>query len=149
MYMWTNQGLGQVAPMPTPGTRGGAPTLQSCRGPLILDRFLVGDYRLRPHHYTALLTLRGLTGSDLALSIEGHTDNTGAEIMNTGLSLNRALEVQRYLSNLGVALHTEINAVGEGRPLASNATEAGRQRNRRVELRICRLVQPPPPPIYT
>jgi len=69
--------------------------------------------------------------------IEGHTDNVGSADSNFSLSQNRALSVQAFLLNHGVAgnrLRTQ--AMGEGSPVASNASATGRQQNRRVEVII-------------
>lgn len=117
---------------------------------LILDGFEVGDYRLRPHHYTPLASFVSSIGARLGanaiLLVEGHTDSSGAEIMNRGLSLSRATEVIRFLTSSGVTARMISVPRGESRPIAPNTTPDGRRRNRRVEIRICR-VPPPPPPI--
>ncbi len=74
--------------------------------------------------------------------IVGHTDSTGAELYNRQLSQRRADSVAQYLVSRGVdwqRLRSEGR--GELEPRASNATEAGRQLNRRVELLIQPVVQ--------
>jgi outer membrane protein OmpA-like peptidoglycan-associated protein len=117
----------------------------------ILDDFLVGDYRLRPSHYEKLMAIREMarlfknSGKQMSVSLEGFTDNTGKEVMNQGLSVSRAAEVQNFLARIGVGVHSAVGS-GEANPRASNATEAGRRKNRRVELRVCVLLPPPPPP---
>jgi outer membrane protein OmpA-like peptidoglycan-associated protein len=67
--------------------------------------------------------------------IEGHTDSTGGADFNQVLSQNRAAAAQTALQTRGVPPN-RITAVGKGQelPVASNATSAGRQQNRRVEL---------------
>jgi outer membrane protein OmpA-like peptidoglycan-associated protein len=69
--------------------------------------------------------------------IEGHTDNQGGRSRNRALSQDRASAVKRYLVNRGVA-PSRLTARGFGpdRPAGSNATEAGREANRRVEFTI-------------
>jgi OOP family OmpA-OmpF porin len=69
------------------------------------------------------------------ISIEGHTDATGAAAHNQALSEQRAAAVREYLISKGVAAE-RLTAVGFGasRPVADNETELGRARNRRVEL---------------
>lgn len=69
--------------------------------------------------------------------ISGHTDSTGSEQYNQALSERRANAVKNALVGMGVnpARMTTIG-YGKSRPVASNASEAGRQLNRRVELRI-------------
>jgi len=67
--------------------------------------------------------------------IEGHTDNTGTPTENLHLSLKRAEAVQEILIEQGIEPRRLIlRGYGARRPVASNETEAGRQRNRRVEV---------------
>jgi outer membrane protein OmpA-like peptidoglycan-associated protein len=69
--------------------------------------------------------------------VEGHTDSTGSDAYNQGLSERRAWSVQRLLTERGVS-PARISAVGygESRPVASNDNPGGRQMNRRVEIRV-------------
>jgi len=72
----------------------------------------------------------------------GHTDSTGSEEYNQRLSERRAQSVASYFQNQGVLgsrLRTEGR--GESQPRDTNATEAGRQLNRRVELIIKPIVE--------
>jgi outer membrane protein OmpA-like peptidoglycan-associated protein len=71
------------------------------------------------------------------LLVEGHTDSLGDIQYNYNLSLSRAQEVARALSAEGIS-STQIStrAYGETTPIASNSTEQGRRRNRRVEVII-------------
>ncbi|WP_224484848.1 OmpA family protein [Robertkochia aurantiaca] len=69
--------------------------------------------------------------------IEGHTDSTGSESLNQRLSEERAAAVEKYLEDAGIAADRLISeGFGESKPLASNATAAGRQQNRRVEINL-------------
>ncbi|MDH3255259.1 MAG: OmpA family protein [Acidobacteriota bacterium] len=70
-----------------------------------------------------------------AVVIQGHTDSTGSEEHNQGLSERRATAVRNDLAGRGVAA-SRMTALGygEGYPLASNETPDGRARNRRVEI---------------
>lgn len=69
------------------------------------------------------------------LSIIGHTDSTGSEAINNPLSLERAHSVRDYLTARGVSSsRIETMGRGEREPIADNASEAGRARNRRVEI---------------
>lgn len=71
------------------------------------------------------------------LSIEGHTDNRGAVDMNEQLSQQRAESVMKYVVDHGIAAdRLEAHGYGPSRPIAPNETEAGRQKNRRVEFHI-------------
>jgi outer membrane protein OmpA-like peptidoglycan-associated protein len=68
-------------------------------------------------------------------SIEGYTDNVGGSDANLELSRRRANTVMTALVNQGVAAeHLSTRAHGEQNPAADNATLAGRQMNRRVEI---------------
>jgi len=71
---------------------------------------------------------------DLKIEIDGHTDGQGAAQANQLLSVRRANAVRAYLIAKGVAAsRLDTRGFGETRPIADNATEAGRARNRRVE----------------
>jgi OOP family OmpA-OmpF porin len=71
----------------------------------------------------------------LKLRVEGHTDNQGAAAANQALSERRAQAVVSWLTSHGVAA-SRLTAKGFGasKPVAENATEDGRAKNRRVEL---------------
>ncbi|HHI77009.1 MAG TPA: OmpA family protein, partial [Gammaproteobacteria bacterium] len=74
--------------------------------------------------------------------IVGHTDSTGSADYNLDLSRRRAEVVADYLASRGVPrdrLRTEGR--GESEPRASNATAAGRQLNRRVEIYVKPIVE--------
>ncbi|WP_035692904.1 OmpA family protein [Azospirillum halopraeferens] len=67
--------------------------------------------------------------------IEGHTDSTGSSAVNLRLSEDRAAAVQQALIDRGVGRERiAIAGYGAARPVATNATDAGRQSNRRVEI---------------
>ena len=72
---------------------------------------------------------------DLKITIEGHTDNVGGLAYNEKLSLRRADAVKKYLAEKFGIEASRLNAKGYGpiRPIESNATKEGRQKNRRVE----------------
>jgi OmpA-OmpF porin, OOP family len=74
---------------------------------------------------------------DLILSIDGHTDNKGDAAKNQTLSQNRADAVKAYLVKKA-ADEARMTATGHGQdePVADNTTAAGRQKNRRVELKL-------------
>jgi len=73
---------------------------------------------------------------DVLLTVEGHTDNQGSAEMNKGLSQRRAATVVRYLTSKGITTD-RLSSAGYGleRPIATNATPAGRALNRRVEMK--------------
>jgi OOP family OmpA-OmpF porin len=69
------------------------------------------------------------------VEISGHTDNVGSAKANKALSLKRAQACRDYLVSKGVD-GSRIAAIGAGdeRPIASNDSEDGRQKNRRIEV---------------
>lgn len=72
---------------------------------------------------------------NVRLTIVGHTDSTGSDAINNPLSIERAQSVRDYLAVRGVS-PSRIQTAGHGErePVADNSTEAGRARNRRVEI---------------
>lgn len=70
-----------------------------------------------------------------AVQVNGYTDNTGSDAINNPLSVKRANAVADFLKIQGVAANRIIaNGYGSANPIASNATAAGREQNRRVEV---------------
>jgi OOP family OmpA-OmpF porin len=90
-------------------------------GLLILDEMAVAMAKLKGRHFEVI----------------GHTDAMGARAGNVSLSLARAQSVKTYLVSKGLAADS-IATSGQGpdKPVADNATEAGRARNRRIEFRV-------------
>jgi outer membrane protein OmpA-like peptidoglycan-associated protein len=71
------------------------------------------------------------------IDVEGHTDSDGADAYNQQLSLQRATSVGTYLQSHGVNGQRIVTfGAGEARPIASNDNAAGKQQNRRVELKL-------------
>jgi len=74
------------------------------------------------------------------IEVAGHTDSTGSDAYNQGLSERRAGAVASYLQSRNVRADRIITVgMGESRPIATNETAAGRQANRRVELTLVPL----------
>ena len=75
------------------------------------------------------------------LDVTGHTDSTGSDAYNLDLSQRRALAVANYLAQVGQidGRRFAVAGFGESLPVATNATEAGRALNRRVEIQISPL----------
>lgn len=99
--------------------------------------FDVDKATLRPDAQPILAEIDKLLQVDpaLKLSIEGHTDNTGAPDHNQTLSAARARSVLGALVGLGVdPARLQSRGFGQDKPLADNASEDGRAKNRRVEL---------------
>ena len=121
-----------------------AETTDSARGyvvnlPDIL--FDVDQATLKPEARLALAKLAGilLILPDQQVLVEGHTDSTGGAAYNLGLSEQRAETVMNLLVRQGLR-RSRLEAMGFGmdRPVADNATAAGRSKNRRVEIVISR-----------
>ncbi len=71
------------------------------------------------------------------VQVYGYTDNTGSAATNNALSLRRANAVSNYLRLRGVNGNRIItDGLGSSNPIASNATAAGREQNRRVEIAL-------------
>ena len=76
------------------------------------------------------------------VDVLGHTDSTGSDAYNQSLSERRAESVANFLANSGVQrARLATKGYGESQPIASNATEAGRAANRRVEIKIVPIAQ--------
>jgi outer membrane protein OmpA-like peptidoglycan-associated protein len=99
--------------------------------------FDTGKFNLRSEAREALAKLSGivLAHPGLNLEIEGHTDSTGGDELNQKLSEDRAGAVRSYLVEQGLT-DGSVTAKGFGKsmPVVDNATAAGRQQNRRVEI---------------
>jgi outer membrane protein OmpA-like peptidoglycan-associated protein len=80
-----------------------------------------------------------ITIDDPDIEVHGHTDSTGPEEYNMGLSHRRAVSVRDFLvenfSQLSENQFT-VRDFGEGQPVATNDTREGRAQNRRVEIKI-------------
>jgi outer membrane protein OmpA-like peptidoglycan-associated protein len=71
------------------------------------------------------------------IRVEGHTDSIGSETYNLDLSQRRAMAVKSALVQRGIgAGRIQEMGFGKSQPVAANDTEAGRQRNRRVEIKV-------------
>lgn len=83
------------------------------------------------------------------VEVAGHTDDTGTPEINQKLSDERAASVQAWLVAHGVvSARLSAKGYGQSQPIADNASEEGRAKNRRVEFRIVKRAEPkqePPP----
>jgi peptidoglycan-associated lipoprotein len=72
------------------------------------------------------------------ITVEGHTDSTGASAVNERVGLERARAVEQYLyEQHRIPLHKiEVISYGEASPAAPNTTRSGRAQNRRVEIKV-------------
>jgi outer membrane protein OmpA-like peptidoglycan-associated protein len=115
-------------------------TQDSARG-LIVNMsdvlFDTGQFSLKPGAREKLSKISGivLAYPTLKLEVEGFTDSVGTDQSNMVLSENRANSVRDFLVKQGIATSSiSSTGFGEGQPVATNDTAAGRQQNRRVEL---------------
>jgi outer membrane protein OmpA-like peptidoglycan-associated protein len=115
-------------------------TTETARGLIVNMSDVLFDfnkYTLKPEAREKLAKVSGilLAYPDLKTQVEGHTDNVGSEEYNQKLSEERAGTVREYLVTQSV-LDANVTAMGFGKtkPIADNSTNAGRAKNRRVEL---------------
>ena len=102
--------------------------------------FDTGKFALKPEARQTLheAAERVKKFNDAPVAISGHTDNVGSDASNRTLSEKRAASVQEYFTGQeGIpAARLAIKGYGKSQPIADNATEDGRARNRRVEIVI-------------
>lgn len=101
--------------------------------------FDLGKATLKPESEPELKRILQVMKENMALVIEisGHTDNTGSDEINNKLSLERANAVKENLLKGGIdQARIRTKGYGKSKPKADNATEEGRQINRRVEIEI-------------
>ena len=99
--------------------------------------FDTGSATIKPQMRTVLDPFASSLTNDpkAQLTIIGHTDSTGSPAVNDPLSVQRAQSVRDYLATHGVtSTRIQIDGRGEREPVADNATESGRAKNRRVEI---------------
>jgi len=129
-------------PVPMPVAPVPAPTVMEKeileKGRATLDiKFRTNKADIQPQYHAELAKFADVMKKhpDLKVAIEGHTDNVGGAPYNLKLSQRRADSVKRYMTEkFGIEI-SRLKAVGYGltKPIASNATTAGRAKNRRVE----------------
>lgn len=99
-----------------------------------------GDAQIKPENFDLLAKVEKAIDvfPRSELTIEGHTDSHGGDALNQKLSQDRAESVQQYMVNaMRIPTYRLIaTGYGETRPVSSNETEAGRARNRRIDVVI-------------
>lgn len=101
--------------------------------------FDTNKYELLPASMVELNLLTELlkNNENVAIEIQGHTDNVGDEKMNQKLSENRAKAVYDFLIKNGISTkRLSFKGYGETKPRFDNNTDEGRQQNRRTEFTI-------------
>jgi len=97
--------------------------------------FDVGRSNVKPEMRPVLDQFAQGLDPNARVRIVGHTDNTGSDAVNNPLSVERAHSVRDYLASRGIASsRIETSGRGEHEPIADNSSEAGRAKNRRVEI---------------
>lgn len=99
--------------------------------------FDFNSVNIKPQSAAVLNTIAEVMkkNADWALTVEGHTDNIGGNAANQDLSARRAAAVRTALIQLGISeMRLLASGFGASAPRDTNATLAGRARNRRVEL---------------
>lgn len=141
-YLWSQrmQEQKQAMEQATKGT--GVAVTQTPDNQLKLEipsdiSFDTGRYDVRPN-FAPILDRFAASLRDHAattVSIVGHTDSTGSDAINNPLSVNRASSTRDYLASRGVTPNRiGVNGQGSRQPVADNASEMGRAKNRRVEI---------------
>jgi outer membrane protein OmpA-like peptidoglycan-associated protein len=141
-YVWSSHMEKQKRDMEQ-ATRGtGVQVTQTADNQLKLEvpsdiSFDVGRADIKPN-FAPILDRFAQTLNDnraTKVRIVGHTDSTGTDAINDPLSVNRASSARSYLASRGVdPARIAIDGRGSREPIADNSTEAGRARNRRVEI---------------
>jgi outer membrane protein OmpA-like peptidoglycan-associated protein len=124
--------------------KNGCPTLISAEGGVVRVlqqvHFQFGTATILPDSYPVLQEIADLLKANKGIkrmSIEGHTDNRGSAELNKTLSQQRANAVMTWLTQHGIeANRLEAHGYGLERPIETNDTDEGRQKNRRVEFKI-------------
>lgn len=106
--------------------------------------FPINSYQIQPQFYEVLNEVAAtlVAYPNTLIDVYGHTDPSGGDAINIPLSKNRAEAVANYLAQRGVnRARIATQGFGSSQPIADNSTEAGRQQNRRVEIRVVPVQQ--------
>lgn len=102
-------------------------------------KFAYNSNNLTPDSQLKLKEVVGVLKNhkEIKIEIQGHTDNVGSDSFNRNLSQKRANSIKSFLIKNGIQ-NWRLKAVGYGErnPIASNDTEEGRSKNRRIEFKI-------------
>lgn len=101
-------------------------------------QFASNSSEIRPEHFSLLTKARRAIREmpDAAITVQGHTDARGNDEYNQALSQRRAIAVREYLlANTTISAdRIRAEGYGETEPIATNDTEAGRSKNRRIDI---------------
>lgn len=147
-YIWSKKMQDQKAAMEQATAGTGVAVSQTTDNRLKLDipsdvSFDVGRSAIKPNFAPILNQFATSLNQNpvTTVTIIGHTDNTGSDAINNPLSIDRADSARDYLVSRGVA-RTRIATDGRGsrEPVADNASQQGRDKNRRVEIYVAEQV---------
>jgi len=141
-YIWSNQMAQKKAAMEQATAGTGVDVTQTADNQLKLNipsdiSFDINSAVIKPNLRPILDQFaQGLANQpNTEIRIVGHTDSTGSDAINNPLSVNRAASARNYLVSRGVSgQRIQIDGRGSHEPIADNTTEAGRAKNRRIEM---------------
>ena len=141
-YIWSNQMAQKKAAMEQATVGTGVEVTQTADNQLKLNipsdiSFDTGRADIKPNLQPILDQFaQGLNSQpNTEIRIVGHTDSTGSDAVNNPLSVNRAASARDYLASRGVdSRRIQIDGRGSHEAIGDNNTEAGRAKNRRIEI---------------
>ena len=148
-YVWSNQMEKQKRELEQ-STRGtGVQVTQTADNQLRLDvpsdiSFDVGRADIKSNFAPVLDRFAQSLNQHATTSVRivGHTDSSGSDAINNPLSVNRAASTRDYLTSRGISSQRiSIDGRGSQQPVSDNSSDAGRARNRRVEIFIAEAAQ--------
>jgi outer membrane protein OmpA-like peptidoglycan-associated protein len=143
-YLWSKKMQEQKAAMERATAGTGVAVSQTADNRLKLDipsdiSFAVGRSAITSNFAPILTQFATSLNQNpvTTVTIIGHTDSTGTDAINNPLSMDRANAARDYLVGRGVAFQRiATDGRGSREPIASNSTEQGRAKNRRVEIYV-------------
>ncbi|MDT8363897.1 MAG: OmpA family protein [Nitrosomonas sp.] len=141
-YLWSQRMEEQRRQMEAATAGTGVSVMQTADNRLMLNipsdiSFDTGSAQIKSGFFPILDSFATSLQNNPAtqVTIIGHTDNTGSDVINNPLSVNRAASTRDYLLSRGVSYQRiQIDGRGSYEPVAPNDTRANRARNRRVEI---------------
>lgn len=148
-YLWSKKMQDQKVAMEQATAGTGVAVSQTADNRLKLDipsdiSFAVGRSAITSNFAPILTQFASSLNQNpiTTVTIIGHTDSTGSDAINNPLSVDRANAARDYLVGRGVAFQRiATDGRGSREPIASNSTEQGRAKNRRVEIYVAEPAQ--------
>jgi OmpA-OmpF porin, OOP family len=144
--VWLSGCATEAPAPPSPSSSPPPPSALEATGSVTLDiEFNTAKWYIKPKYNDEIKQVADFMKAhpETKVVIEGHTDSVGSKASNIKLSQQRAESVKAYLVNRFGVEGSRLRAVGYGpdRPIASNDTAEGRQKNRRVEAVVEKTAQ--------